>query len=223
MNLVTINFRNPAGNILGGIAIHQIPGPRMILDCLTLMRAGANIYSMAGRSSIDRIEAKIIQKITKVCDYIASYYAKKKEPIAPERPSFDPVACEEPIVKDAFYTKNMCTAHQVSSEEVYRYIRQLAFNSIDRDAIAPPELFERMDKERELYNARGKKDFSGPGVFAKLENSNRCTLDGHEEQAVVMCNQHGHTNSTMPRPGPDVVGEVFSKLDKCTDEFLKLL
>ncbi len=191
MFFVNVNFRNPVLNI-GGIGIRRIPDLGMIIDCLTLLRASTNTYSsfMGERSSIDHLEARVIETITMVRDYVASYFVKERSPIVPKRPTFDLVACEEPIVKNAFYNKNMCTAHQVSATE-----------STSRKSMA-------------------KYDFSGPGVFAKLENSNRCTLDGHEEQVVVMCNQHGHTNSTMPRPGINVVKDVYSRLDKCVDKFL---
>lgn len=214
---VNVNFRNPVNNFLLTTAL-RLPDPRGIVEWITLMRVCAmHPYQSIlpwEASSIDRLEARVVQRMVKAREYVASYFAKERAPIAPERPPFDPVACEEPIVKDAFYNKNMCTAHQVSSKEKESYAKLV--DSAKTGSLKSMAKLEKLWKKRDY-------DFSGPGVFAKLENSNRCTLDGHEEQVVVMCNQHGHTNSTMPRPGIDVVKDVYSRLDKCVDEFLKLL
>ena len=54
-------------------------------------------------------------------------------------------------------------------------------------------------------------------VFAKLENTDRCTLDGSEEQRVVTCNVCGDTNSTRPKPNWDTTIGVVGRLNWCAD------
>jgi hypothetical protein len=55
----------------------------------------------------------------------------------------------------------------------------------------------------------------GSRVFAKLENRARCTLDGHEEEAVVTCNVCGDTNSTRPKPNWDEIIDVVGRSNYC--------
>jgi transcription elongation factor Elf1 len=52
-------------------------------------------------------------------------------------------------------------------------------------------------------------------VFAKLENTDRCTLDGDEERVVVTCNVCGKTNSTRPKPNWDETIEVVGRSNWC--------
>jgi hypothetical protein len=111
------------------------------------------------------------------------------------------VVCEMAIVKDAFYNKDICMPHL---EEKDLYAIKLLTASAATGLLAPMASL-----------AMRRYSFSGPGVLAKLENRDRCTLDGHEEQVVVMCNPYGRTNSTKPESGSDAVGEMYSKLKNC--------
>jgi hypothetical protein len=131
--------------------------------------------------------------------------------------------CNRPIAEDAFYNKNVCVLHSVFSEEKYRDARLVELNpelGAAREAYSLMdkmfnEKWKKLDRESsvagvsrasvmsEFWKEWAKEmdkwqriTYSGPAVFAKLENTERCTLDGHEEQVVVMCNEEGRTNST---------------------------
>jgi hypothetical protein len=214
MNVVTFDFRHPIGNILGRMALLGNVNPRGFVDWLVLSRASVNINPYF--IMIDEWASFHLGEVP--------YHLFKSSVCGPIMGSTkgSPIAYLAARVLDApqkWYDRLLKVYDYVASDFWKNRQRKWeAFVACDR-SIAKDAFYDKNICIGHLESSGGVANLE---VFAKLENSGRCTLDGHEEQVVVMCNQYGHTNSTRPEPGPDVSGEVRDRKNKCVDEGLGL-